>query len=140
MKSTSFAPAAGLLLLALAVGGCDDDDAPVERVLRAGSWGGDRVELLVGADSIVIQFDCDDARAGRPAADDRGRFEVAGRYRVFGGIVFDEMDAVIRGTVAGSIVTGEIAFPGTARDPIAFEVTYGADPQFEGCLLAVASP
>lgn len=124
------------LLLPLAILACDGDDRPLDRELLAGSWGGDQVELVVSADSIILQFECDDARAPLPAVDDDGRFEVEGVYRVFGGIVFEEHDGVIRGRVTGTAVEGEFAFDEFARIPVPFQVRYGEEPEFEGCLLA----
>lgn len=128
------------LLLPLAIVACDGDDPTVDRDLVVGSWGGDGVEMVVDADSIIIQFECDDARAPLPAVDDDGRFEGVGVYRVFGGIVYQEHDGVIRGRVTGTSVTGEFAFNELARLPVPFRASYGEEPEFEGCLLAVADP
>jgi hypothetical protein len=127
-----------LPLAIVAVIACDGDDGIVDRELLAGSWGGDGVEMVVDADSVIIQFECDDARAPVPAVDDDGRFEGVGVYRVFGGIVFQVHEGVIRGRVAGTSVAGEFVFDESARLPVSFEVRFGEEPEFEGCLLAVA--
>lgn len=112
-----------------------------EAAVRAGSWGGNHIGLVVTESGVAVEFDCARGSIEGPVPlDDQGRFAADGLYfQEHGGPVQDKeqpepMKVGYEGQVSGEQMTLTVVALDTQKKIGTFSLAFGASARITRCL------
>ncbi len=77
--------------------------------LAAGTWGGEQVVLMVGADKAVLRLGCAEGELATPILLDRdGRFSLPGHFTSYGGGPSTPGERAVKARYEGALVGGRL--------------------------------
>jgi hypothetical protein len=122
----------------------DNDPVSPDGDLRAGTWGGENVAVMVEDATVHVHIGCTNGDFPAPiVVDAEGRFSVAGSYvlRAYPIQVGPSLPAQIAGTVEGRRLTFTVAVNDTVEKKIVILgpsiVTFARDPRMGPCPICV---
>lgn len=115
--------------------------APNDMQVRAGTWGGQHIGMVVSDGGTTLDFDCAHAKIAQPLTlDAAGHFDVAGTYvREHGGPVgvdetADSHPARFEGSTDGKTMTLTVTLTDTNQEVGSFTLTFGTPSGVFKCL------
>jgi len=126
-----------LLLVGCAMALLQDCASQAPHPVRAGTWGGDKVEVVVTASGGSLQLCCATGSVDQALTlDGSGHFEANGTYTYLGGPIpvggNQPVPAQYSGLVQGSTMTLSIGTPSGTLGP--FTLMLGQAGSFKGCV------
>jgi phenylpropionate dioxygenase-like ring-hydroxylating dioxygenase large terminal subunit len=111
-----------------------------EARLKAGMWGGNRINLEVTGDSTLVEFDCAHGTINHPLIlDQQGRFEARGTYVAEGhgptrsGNEPEGSPARYYGSVSGETMSLTVEVGGSAATKTSYTLTHGRQGKLNKC-------
>lgn len=112
-----------------------------EKLMPQGTWGGNHISLVVGADGAEVEYDCAHGSIKSPlAVDSEGRFDLLGTHTIERpGPVREGQDPPSRpvrfqGRIEGKQMTLKVTFTDTGEEAGEFTLTQGGAGRLHKCL------